>query len=96
MNDDFPGEEAPGSPGALSNWCSGAKQAVGTTGLGAARVWFTIGQGILNEVYSPRVDLPQIRDLGFIAGDGAGFWQEVKRIEDCRFELVGPAISRPS
>jgi len=29
------------------------------------RLWFTMGGGILNEVYYPRVDLPQIRDLGF-------------------------------
>jgi len=34
--------------------------------LGPARLWFTVGFGILNEVYYPRVDIPQIRDLGFI------------------------------
>src|SRR5438105_4998773 len=34
--------------------------------LGSSRLWFTIGGGIVNEVYYPRVDLPQIRDLGFI------------------------------
>jgi glucoamylase len=48
--------------------------------LGSARLWFTIGGGIVNEVYYPRVDLPQIRDLGFLIGDGAGFWVEVKRM----------------
>jgi len=49
--------------------------------LGASRLWFTIGGGIVNEVYYPRVDLPQIRDLGFIVADGKGFWTEVKRLE---------------
>ena len=34
--------------------------------LGPSRLWFTIGGGIVNEVYYPRVDIPQIRDLGFI------------------------------
>ena len=92
MIDDFLADEAPGSPGALSNWCNGAKQAVGTS-LGEARVWFTVGQGILNEVYYPRVDLPQIRDLGFIVADDQGFWQEVKQIEDCRVELAEPGIA---
>ena len=91
MNAESPAADAPGQPGAPSNWCGGAKQAVGTS-LGAARVWFTVGQGILNEVYYPRVDLPQIRDLGFIVSDGAGFWQEVKQIEDCRVELAEPGI----
>jgi glucoamylase len=83
--------DAPGAPGAPSNWCNGAKQAVGTS-LGAARVWFTIGQGIVNEVYYPRIDLPQIRDLGFIIADGHGFWQEVKRLDDCRVTLAEPGV----
>ena len=48
--------------------------------LGSSRLWFTIGGGIINEVYYPRVDLPQIRDLGFIVADGARFWVEVKRM----------------
>ena len=43
---------------------------VGCT-LGPSRLWFTLGFGIVNEVYYPRVDTPQIRDLGFIVGDGA-------------------------
>ena len=48
--------------------------------LGSSRLWFTIGGGIINEVYFPRVDVPQIRDLGFIVADGEGFWVEVKRL----------------
>ena len=88
---DFLDDEAPGGPGAHSNWCTGAKQAIGTS-LGHSRVWFTVGQGIVNEVYCPRVDLPQVRDLGFIVADGAGFWQELKRVDDCRVELAEPGV----
>ena len=84
-------DDAPGAPGAHSNWCGGAKQAVGTS-LGHSRVWFTVGQGIVNEVYYPRVDLPQVRDLGFIVADGAGFWQELKRVADCRVEFAEPGV----
>lgn len=86
---------APGAPGTTPNWCHGNKQAVGTT-LGPSRVWFTIGQGILNEVYYPRVDIPQIRDLGFIVTDGHGFWVELKGMADCSvsYALAGvPAIT---
>ena len=36
--------------------------------LGMSRLWFTIGGGIVNEVYYPRVDIPQIRDLGLPGG----------------------------
>ncbi len=70
---------APGGPGISPTWASSAKDMVGTA-LGPARLWFTVGFGIVNEVYYPRVDLPQIRDLGFIVGDGEGFWCEVKRL----------------
>ena len=70
---------APGAPGLAPTWCSSAKEIVGCS-LGSSRLWFTIGGGIVNEVYYPRVDLPQIRDLGFIVADGAGFWVEVKRL----------------
>jgi glucoamylase len=58
--------------------------------LGSSRLWFTIGGGIVNEVYYPRVDLPQIRDLGFIVSDGAGFWVEVKRLWQHELDLSVP------
>ena len=50
--------------------------------LGPSRVWFTIGGGIINEVFFPRIDIPQIRDLGFIVADEDGFWVEVKRMDN--------------
>ena len=70
--------DAFGSPGIGPTWCSSAKDLVGCA-LGPSRIWFTTGYGILNEVYWPRIDMPQIRDLGFIVADGAGFWVELKR-----------------
>jgi glucoamylase len=80
---------APGGPGLPPTWCSSAKEMVGCS-LGSSRLWFTIGGGIINEVYYPRVDIPQIRDLGFIVGDGRGFWVEVKRMWRHVVELAAP------
>ena len=80
---------APGAPGLPPTWCSSAKEMVGCS-LGHARLWFTIGGGIINEVYYPRLDIPQIRDLGFIVGDGAGFWVEVKRLWKHELRLAAP------
>jgi glucoamylase len=80
---------APGGPGLAPTWCSSAKEMVGCS-LGSSRLWFTIGGGIINEVYYPRVDLPQIRDLGFIVADGRGFWVEVKRMWRHALEPVAP------
>ncbi|MGE5130979.1 MAG: glycoside hydrolase family 15 protein, partial [Sphingomonadaceae bacterium] len=75
--------QAFGAPGISPTWTSSAKDMVGCA-LGPARLWFTSGFGILNEVYYPRVDIPQIRDLGFIVADGRGFWVEVKRLNAYR------------
>ncbi len=87
-----PSGAPPGAPGISPTWSSSAKDAVGTSHF-ASRVWFTVGRGILNEIYWPRVDRPQIRDLGFIVADDDGFWSEVKR-GDVRTEVrsVRPGI----
>src|SRR5882672_3883828 len=77
-----------GHPGIPPTWTSSAKDMVGCA-LGPARLWFTTGYGILNEVYYPRADIPQIRDLGFVVADGNGFWVEVKRLDNYR-------VRRPS
>jgi len=62
--------------------------------LGPARLWFTVGFGIINEVYFPRIDTPQIRDLGFIvARDGA--WFEVKRVRRYTLTLPAPGVPLP-
>jgi glucoamylase len=82
---------APGSPGIRPTWTSSAKDLVGTA-LGPSRLWVTVGHGIVNEVYYPRVDAPQIRDLGFIVADGHGFWVEVKRNANYSVTTPGPGI----
>jgi glucoamylase len=86
-----PAGHAPGAPGISPTWTSSAKDMVGC-GLGLARLWFTMGFGIVNEVYYPRVDLPQIRDLGFIVTGPGGFWSEVKRNENYRLQLLAPGV----
>jgi len=84
-----PEGHAPGHPGIAPTWTSSAKDMVGCA-LGPARVWYTLGFGIVNEIYYPRVDIPQIRDLGFIVADGKGFWVEVKRLENYTLRLLAP------
>lgn len=82
---------APGRPGVAPTWASSAKDLV-STALDASRVWFTLGYGILNEVFWPSCSEPQIRDLGFIVA-GEGFWAEVKR--EHRYRLTTPAADIP-
>src|SRR5256714_6975830 len=80
---------APGAPGISPSWTSSAKDMVGTS-LGPARLWFTLGFGIVNEIYYPRVDTPQIRDLGFIVAGPDGFWSEVKRNQNYSLRRLAP------
>ncbi|HMD59675.1 MAG TPA: hypothetical protein VKG66_07815, partial [Steroidobacteraceae bacterium] len=82
---------APGSPGIGPTWSNGTKDMVGCS-LGPSRLWFTIGGGIINEVYYPRADIPQIRDLGFIVADGRGFWVEVKRLAAYHLESTAAGV----
>ncbi len=62
---------------------------------GKSRVWFTVGSGILTEVFYPRIDIPQIRDLGFIIADGKGFWVELKGLPEPRLELESTQVPLP-
>jgi glucoamylase len=71
--------KAPASSLPNLRWTSARKDMVGTT-LGASRLWFSVAQGIISEVYYPRLDIPQVKDLGFIVADGQGFWQELSSL----------------
>jgi glucoamylase len=72
-------KSAPGGPGIPARWTSCAKTGVGTSLSTTSRVWFTLGHGILDEVYYPRVDQACTRDLGLIVTDGQDFFSEEKR-----------------
>lgn len=89
--DQITSTDAPGAPGIPPTWCSSAKEIVGCS-LGSSRVWFTVGGGIVNEVFYPRVDIPQIRDLGFIVADDQGFWVEVKRMDNHKLVWVAQGV----
>jgi glucoamylase len=70
---------APGAPGIAPRWTSSAKDGIGTAYHINSRVWFTLSHGIINEVYYPRVDTPNTRDLQFLITDGETFCHEEKR-----------------
>jgi glucoamylase len=72
-------EQAPGWPGIPPRWTSSAKSGVGTAAGTDSRVWFTLSHGIVNEVYYPRLDQANTRDLGLLVADGADFFSEEKR-----------------
>lgn len=68
-----------GSPGMPPRWTSSTKDGVGTAYSASSRVWFTLSHGILNEIYYPTIDRPQIRDMQFLITDGQTFFHEERR-----------------
>jgi glucoamylase len=84
------GGDAFGAPGMPPRWTSSEKDTVGTAYSGASRIWFTVSHGILNEIYYPTIDRPQVRDLGFLITDEETFFHEEKRDLEHSFEYIDP------
>ena len=68
-----------GAPGIEPRWSHSNKDGVGTAYSADARLWYTLWRGIVTEVYFPRIDRPQLRDLQFLFSDGTSFVHEERR-----------------
>jgi glucoamylase len=64
---------ASGRPGVKPHWSSGAKTAVGTAVANNSRIWFTISDGTINEIYHPDIDKANTRSIRFLVTDGETF-----------------------
>ncbi|MDB4883986.1 MAG: Glucan 1,4-alpha-glucosidase [Gemmatimonadetes bacterium] len=89
---DSAGRPAPGGPGTEPRWTSSAKSGIGTAQDGRSLVWFTLSHGIVDEVYYPRVDQANIRDLGLLISGPDGFFAEEKRDTSTGVQLLGPGV----
>src|SRR6476659_3605595 len=61
---------APGAPGNDAHWPSAAKNGFGTSNTLASKVWFTLNNGVMTEVYYPRLDVPNVQTLQLIVVGG--------------------------
>ncbi|HEX3435370.1 MAG TPA: glycoside hydrolase family 15 protein [Pseudacidobacterium sp.] len=77
-----------GAPGLEPRWTSSAKDAVGTAYSSSSRAWYTVSHGILNEVYYPTIDRPQIRDMQLLITDEETFFHEERRNMRHEFEYI--------
>ncbi|MFL5841728.1 MAG: glycoside hydrolase family 15 protein [Thermoleophilaceae bacterium] len=64
---------APGAPGDNAIWTPANKVGYGSSTTVDSKVWYTLGNGALNEVYYPDLGTPSVRDLQFIVSDGKTF-----------------------
>src|SRR5215831_18928010 len=67
---------APGQPGDVPHWTSGAKSGVGKSFNAGSNVTFTLSHGIVNEVYFPREDIVCIAEFGLIVTNGKDFFSD--------------------
>src|SRR5215216_2537103 len=65
--------EAPGAPGDKAVWTEADKDGFGTSTTTDSKVWYTLDDGELTEVYYPDLGTPSVRDLQFIVSDGKTF-----------------------
>ncbi len=82
--------EAFGRPGDEPHWTYANKDGVGTAYSVSSRIWFTLLDGIITEVYSPTIDRPQLRDLQYLVTDGATFLHEERRHLRTTIEPLAP------
>src|SRR4051812_400769 len=66
-------QTAPGAPGALSHFDLARKDCVGTARNTRSKVWFTVADGVLSDVYYPTNDTTDNETLQYVVTDGSTF-----------------------
>src|SRR3954451_3085285 len=79
---------APGAPGDNAIWTPADKEGYGTSTTTTSKVWHTLSDGKLTEVYSPDLGTPSVRDLQFIVSDGKTFAERESDSTTQRVELA--------
>ena len=64
---------APGAPGSLSHFDLARKDCVGTARNAGSKVWFTVADGVLSDVYEPTIDNTNVHTLQYVVTDGHSF-----------------------
>jgi glucoamylase len=65
--------QAPGAPGALSHFDQARKDCLGTARNTTSKIWFTVANGVLSDVYAPTVDTTNVETMQYIVSDGSSF-----------------------
>ncbi|GAA4467978.1 glycoside hydrolase family 15 protein [Novipirellula rosea] len=93
MNTGISAEAAFGAPGIEPRWTRSDKDAIVSAYSMSSPIWATLSAGIVNEVYFPTIDTPQIRDLQFLLTDGESFFHDERRDTQSTIEqLCGDSL----
>ena len=66
-------EDPTGAPGALSHFGVARKDCLGTARNTTSKVWYTVANGVLSDVYYPTIDNTNVETLQYVVTDGATF-----------------------
>jgi glucoamylase len=83
---DISSAAAPGAPGSESYFDLARKDCVGTARNDQSKVWFTVADGALSDVYWPTVDATNVHSLQYLVSDGHSFTDLQTR--DMTYRLV--------
>jgi glucoamylase len=86
------GKNAPGAPGIKAKWTFSGKSGIGKATNATAGIVFTLGRGIINEVYYPREDIASLREMGFIVTDGEKYFSEEKEHTHHEIKVIREGI----
>jgi glucoamylase len=70
---------APNPPSTNHVWTTARKVGIGTSAGTDSKVWFSLANGIVTEVYWPQIDMAQVTDLQLLVTDGQTFFHEEKQ-----------------
>ena len=79
---------APGAPGQTESWNEADKDGFGTAATKRSKVWHTLDDGALTEVFYPDLGTPAVRDLQFAVSDGRSFAERERENAGHRIELT--------
>ncbi|MFZ1475944.1 MAG: glycoside hydrolase family 15 protein [Anaerolineae bacterium] len=85
---------------APGNWSSGSRQGIGTaftydapiSQTNPSRVWFTLDDGAVTDLFWPRIDQANFHSLRFLVSDGKTFVHDLWHDADIRTERPSPRL----
>src|SRR3984885_8180602 len=57
-------------PGALSYFDLARKDCLGTARNSTSKIWYTVANGVLSDVYAPTIDTTNVETMQFVVTDG--------------------------
>src|SRR3954470_462091 len=79
-----------GPAAADPNWTEADKDGYGTSTTTTSKVWHTLDDGRLTEVFYPDLGTPSVRSLEFVVSDGKGFSQRDTGARNKSVEMIDP------